>query len=82
MRSLKKSPIQNGVFLDIGANTGLITLQAMNLAKTNQDAILVEPIPRHVDAIRNNVENILEKGKVHIMQFGLSNEDKFEDIFS
>ena len=82
LKSLRMRSIYNDVFLDIGANTGLITLQVMNLAKTNHDAILVEPIPRHVDAIRNNVENIFEKGKVHIMQFGLSNEDKFEDIFS
>ena len=82
LRSLKKRTILNGVFLDIGANTGLITLQTMNLAKTSQDAVLVEPIPRHVDAIGNNVENILQKGKVRILQFGLSDEDKFEDIFS
>jgi FkbM family methyltransferase len=82
LKGLKMRPIRNGAFLDIGANTGLITLQTMNLARTGHDAILVEPIPRHVDAIRNNLENTVVKGKVRIFQFGLSDEDKSEDIFS
>ena len=82
LKNLEKRSTQNCVFLDIGANTGLITLQTMNLAETGQDAILVEPIPRHVDAIRDNLKNISKKGKVRILQFGLSNENKFQVIFS
>lgn len=82
LKNLEKRPIQNGVFLDIGANTGQITLQTMDLVETTQDVILVEPIPRHVDAIRANLKNISKKGKAQVLQFGLSNEDKMEDIFS
>ena len=38
--------------IDIGANTGLVTLQAMNLANTCNDYILIEPSALHVRQLK------------------------------
>jgi FkbM family methyltransferase len=57
-------------FLDIGANTGLVTLQVMNHSNSESDFFLFEPIPKHVDAIKYNVGKI---PNVQINEFALSN---------
>jgi hypothetical protein len=44
------------VFIDIGANAGLVTRQVLNLSRSDCDVVLVEPIPNHVKAIRANLE--------------------------
>ena len=46
---------EKSALLDIGANTGLVTLQTMNIAAGRHDYFLFEPIPRHVSAIRRNL---------------------------
>lgn len=58
--------------LDIGANTGLVTLQAMNLSKTSVEVFLFEPIPKHVSALKHNLGNL---PNIHINEFALSNEN-------
>ena len=65
--------------LDIGANTGMVTLQAMNISKTNNEVFLFEPIPRHASAIRNNLRNL---PNVHLNEFALSNKNGFAEIFT
>lgn len=65
--------------LDIGANTGLVTLQAMNLWKTNIEIFLFEPIPRHVSAIKHNLGNF---PNIHINEFALSEKNGVTEIFT
>jgi FkbM family methyltransferase len=65
--------------LDIGANTGLITLQAMNLSKTNNECFLFEPVPRHSLAINHNLSNI---PNIHLNSFALSDKDGKSYVFT
>jgi FkbM family methyltransferase len=65
--------------LDIGANTGLVTLQAMNLSKTSSEVFLFEPIPRHISAIKHNLRNF---PNVHVNEFALSNGNGNSEIFT
>jgi FkbM family methyltransferase len=57
-------------FLDIGANTGLVTLQVINHSNSESDFFLFEPIPKHVGAIRHNLGSM---PNVQINEFALSN---------
>lgn len=65
--------------IDIGANTGLITLQVMNLAKTQNDCILIEPARSHAAAIRKNLSN--SNFIVSVNEFALSNYDGEGELF-
>lgn len=65
--------------LDIGANTGLVTLQAMNLSNTLAEVFLFEPVPRHTSAIKKNLRNL---SSVHINEFGLSDKNGEANIFT
>jgi len=68
--------------VDIGANCGFISLQTMNLLETTQDFYLIEPLPRHVHALRNNLEVMREKKNIHIFEFGLSDISGSSDIYT
>lgn len=70
---------KKAALLDVGANTGLVTLQAMNLAKTSIEVFLFEPIPRHVSAIKHNLRNL---PNIHVHEFALSNENGNSEIFT
>ncbi len=65
--------------LDIGANTGLVTLQAMNLSNTSIEVFLFEPVPRHALAIKQNLKKL---SKIHINEFGLSNKNGQAEIYT
>ena len=65
--------------LDIGANSGLVSLQTMNLSNTTNEVFLFEPIPRHIWAIKNNLKNL---SNLHINEFALSDKNKKAEIFS
>lgn len=65
--------------LDIGANTGLVTLQAMNLSNTLAEVFLFEPVPRHISAIKNNLRNL---HSIQICEFGLSDLNGEANIFT
>jgi FkbM family methyltransferase len=77
LRKVGQSSNSNAALLDIGANTGLVTLQAMNLSKSSIEVFLFEPIPRHVSAVRHNLRNL---GKIHINEFALSDKNGFAEI--
>jgi FkbM family methyltransferase len=66
-------------FLDIGANVGLMALQVNNLVNSKFDSLLYEPIPRHIDAIRNN---IIDSERVCIFNAGLSDSNGNAVIFT
>ena len=65
--------------LDIGANSGLVSLQTMNLSNTTNEVFLFEPIPRHIWAIKNNLKNL---SNLHINEFALSDKNEKAEIFS
>ena len=65
--------------LDIGANTGLVTLQAMNLSNTSAEVFLFEPVPRHASAIKKNLRNL---SNININEFGLSDKNGQAKIFT
>jgi FkbM family methyltransferase len=79
LREVAKLPNSKAALLDIGANTGLVTLQAMNLSKTTVEVFLFEPIPRHVSAIKNNLRNVPD---IHINEFALSDANGESEIFT
>ena len=68
--------------LDIGANTGLVSLQTINSAKGSHECFLFEPLPRHVEAISHNLSNASVKDKVHVHQIALSNQAGTATIFT
>ena len=68
--------------LDIGANTGLVTLQTMNSAIESHEYFLFEPLPRHVEAIKHNLSNASANEKVHVHQVALSNQTGTATIFT
>jgi FkbM family methyltransferase len=76
-RAYEKS--HNIALLDIGANTGLVTLQIMNLANTTNEVFLFEPVPRHASAIRQNLKKFTN---FHINEFALSDQNGEAEIFT
>jgi len=65
--------------LDIGANTGLVSLQAMNLSSTLAEVFLFEPVPRYASLIKKNLRNL---SNIHVNEFGLSDKDGYANIFT
>ena len=71
----------DGVALvDIGANTGLVTLQVMNLAKTNNICILFEPSNQHASAIRSNLKS--SNFEYMVNEFALGSFDGEAELFT
>jgi FkbM family methyltransferase len=68
------------LFLDLGGNAGLITLQTMNLARTGNEIIIVEPMARHIEAIRFNLSEIASTNKITISEFGLGERSERIEI--
>jgi FkbM family methyltransferase len=80
--ALKKAGRQQSTktaLIDIGANTGLVTLQAMNLSNTTNEVFLFEPVPRHASAIKENLKNLKN---IHINEFALSDKNGKANIFT
>jgi len=81
-RGLKRAcrqPHTKTVLLDIGANTGLVTLQAMNLSNTTNEVFLFEPVPQHASAIKQNLRNLSD---IHINEFALSDINGQANIYT
>ena len=79
LASACKSPKDKVALVDIGSSVGLITLQAMNIAKTQNDIFLFESIPRHVAAMRHNLKSLRN---INVNQFAVSNRDGISEIFT
>ena len=62
---------QNLVFIDIGANSGLVSRQVINLSGSNCDLVLAEPIPNHINAIKANIRNFEGYNKISIIEAAL-----------
>lgn len=74
-----RQPHTKTVLLDIGANTGLVTLQAMNLSNTTNKVFLFEPVPRHASAIKQNLRNL---SNIHVNEFAFSDINGEANIFT
>lgn len=68
--------------LDIGANTGLVTLQTMRMAIQPHDYFLFEPVPQHIQAIRHNLRESAIQGHVHIHEVALADRHGTDTIFT
>jgi FkbM family methyltransferase len=71
--------IQKVALIDIGAHTGLVTLQAMNLSNTAAEVFLFEPVASHALAIKRNLRKL---PNIHVCNFALSNKNGSAIIFS
>lgn len=80
--NLEKSGIKKYALLDLGANTGLVTLGATNLAKTHHDVLMVEPLAKHVEAIAHNLQDIELSNKRIIFPFALGSNGGELEIYS
>jgi FkbM family methyltransferase len=80
-RALSSTKSKKCVLIDIGANTGLITLQAMNLAKTSNEVHLFEPVPRHVQSIKNNIEPLRRNSNINVHGVALSDRNGSSRIY-
>jgi FkbM family methyltransferase len=81
-RGLKRAcrqPNTKTVLLDIGANAGLVTLQAMNLSNTTNEVFLFEPVPGHSSAIKHNLKKL---SHIQINEFALSDKNGNAYIFT
>ena len=65
--------------LDIGANTGLVALQVINIAGSNAEIFLFEPVPRHAFAISQNLKSL---PNTHLNEFALSDKNGEAEIFT
>lgn len=59
------------IFLDIGANSGLITKQVARLSSSPINSICVEPLPRNFQALK---QNLSELSNCELFEFGLGDE--------
>jgi FkbM family methyltransferase len=66
---------RKSALLDIGAQAGLITRQAMSLAKSPHEYFLFEPIPAHLEAISRNFADSPANTPVHIEPFGFGKKN-------
>lgn len=73
---------ENVALLDIGANTGLITLQTMNSANTHNHIFVFEPIKRHFNALRSNLDSLSRKVPLHFINAALSDRNGEAEIYS
>lgn len=81
LKKLKQNEIVRTALVDIGANTGLITLQAMNIAKTKNDIHLFEPVPRHASSIKRNLRELEKSNSITIHNLALSDKQGSARIF-
>jgi FkbM family methyltransferase len=82
LKSVGTNLENKSVLLDIGANVGLVTVQAMNMSGAKNDVYLFEPLKGHAQAIRNNTKNINGDCKVNVVNVALSDQDGVSVIYT
>ena len=80
--SCQKMKPSNVALIDIGANVGLVSLAAMNIAKTKNEVILFEPIPKHMTALKHNLSKVNNQTKVVFFECALGDQTTFTKIFT
>ena len=71
-----------GTLIDLGANSGLISLQTARMLKSGALLVLVEPIPIHVEAINFNLSTLAETFDVTIFPIALGKNNEKMHIYS
>jgi FkbM family methyltransferase len=80
--SCEKTKPSEIALIDIGANVGLVSLAAMNIAKTKNEVILFEPIPKHMAALKHNLSKLQKQTKVIFFECALGDQTKFTKMFT
>ncbi len=58
-------------FVDIGANSGLVSRQVINLSGSMCGFVLAEPIPNHIRAINANLEQSSYRNQINVIEAAL-----------
>jgi FkbM family methyltransferase len=80
-RSNRGTQSLDTLFLDIGANSGLISRQVRNLLGKEISMILVEPVPMYVEAIKLNLGKFYMEENISIVEGALSDTDGVGEIY-
>lgn len=76
------SDLNANTLLDIGANSGMITIQTARLASNSITAYCIEPLPLNLEALRANMQMQTCLADYKIYPFALSQEDGIAQIYS
>lgn len=79
LKEVCRIPTKKVALIDIGANAGLVTLQAMNLSNTPNEVILFEPVPNHAAAIKQNLKKLRS---IRLNEFALSDKNGKTNIYT
>jgi FkbM family methyltransferase len=80
--NLRQREYKKYALLDLGANTGLVSLATTNLANTGNDILMVEPLPKHIEAIVHNLAEVKANNKIVVFPFALGSESGEFEIYS
>jgi FkbM family methyltransferase len=69
------------VFVDIGANCGLITRQILNKLNDGIKVVAVEPLSLHVKSLRHNLEKFNGNHDIEIIEAALDTNSGMDEIF-
>ena len=81
-KSGKPSDLNANTFLDIGANSGMITIQTGRLASKPISAYCIEPLPLNLEALHANLQKQTCLADYKIYPYALSQEDGLAQIYS
>lgn len=68
--------------IDIGANSGLVTLQTLNCLHALPTCFLFEPIPKHVSAIEFNLQTLRKEVNYKIIMGALGDKEEIRKIYT
>jgi FkbM family methyltransferase len=78
----KPSDLNANTLLDIGANSGMITIQTARLASNPITAYCIEPLPLNLEALRANMQMQTCLADYKIYPYALSQKDGIAQIYS
>jgi FkbM family methyltransferase len=81
-KSGKNSDLNANTLLDIGANSGMVTIQTARLASNPITAYCIEPLPLNLEALRANLQIQTCLADYKIYPYALSQEDGIAQIYS
>jgi hypothetical protein len=81
MKNSSENEAAKTVLLDIGANSGLITLQTLNRIDKKSTVILFEPVANHREAIEYNLRGQFSKHEIIVNGFALGQKNAQTTFF-
>jgi FkbM family methyltransferase len=76
---MESNPKELNAMIDIGAHAGIVTKQAMNIAQTQHELFLIEPLKAHLPAIEFNLSSFTQQK--HLLNFALSKKNSRAKIY-